>query len=48
MIYCPVCNLHGVSEDHAINFHGVQRANTFSDDRTYPLDMPKFSIRALS
>ena len=23
MPYCPICNLHGVSEDHALRFHGV-------------------------
>ena len=21
MPYCPICNLHGVNEDHAIRFH---------------------------
>ena len=23
MPYRPICNLHGVSEDHALRFHGV-------------------------
>lgn len=24
MPYCPICNLHGVAEDHSIQLHGVQ------------------------
>lgn len=40
MIYCPKCDLWGVSEDHAFTHHGVQRTYSASSnfDRPTPCD----------
>lgn len=48
MPYCPICNLHGVAEDHAIQVHGLNQSHysstsTFDNTLQEEIDkLPKY------
>ena len=44
--YCPVCNLWGVREDHAFNYHGVQQ--TYLSSTSNPNDTKKKRMTSFS